>query len=65
MTEPEPDPSHEFTCPGKQRYLKRSYAKAWAKEWRRRTGDVQQPYRCTACGCWHTGHKPKQRRDSR
>lgn len=53
------DASNAYTCPGKVRYLERRWAKQAAKAIRRRFGDKQNVYRCTACGLWHLGHAPK------
>ena len=51
--------SNAFTCPGKVRYLERRHAKAFAKAMRKRGGELLGAYRCTNCGLWHLGHKPK------
>lgn len=52
--------SHAFTCFGKVRYTERRWAKKSARMVRKRGGDLLSVYRCTACGLWHLGHKPKE-----
>ena len=51
--------SNAYTCAGKRRYLKRKHAKQFAKAFRKRGGELLSAYRCTNCGLWHLGHKPK------
>lgn len=41
---------------GKFSYVSRAVAKEWARK--ARVGTMR-PYRCTECGLWHVGHKPK------
>lgn len=50
--------SPESQCKGKLRYSDKGDAKRASKRVERAIGRVHA-YRCSHCGWWHLGHKPK------
>ena len=50
--------SMEYSCTGKRNYSRRG-AKRAAEQSQSRGGRAMEHYRCSHCGWYHIGHRPK------
>lgn len=51
---------HRKSCEGKQRHPDRDSAVRHATSLQRKLGARVNAYRCSICGSWHVGHRPKR-----